>query len=35
MRSAKSDELKEKLSLIYGDIELQQNGNNFLMGKAL
>ena len=35
MRRAKADEVKKKLSLIYGDIELLQSGDSFLMGKAL
>ena len=35
MRRAKADEVKKKLSLIYGDIELLQSGDGFLMGKAL
>ena len=35
MRRAKADEIKKKLSLIYGDIELLQSGDSFLMGKAL
>ena len=35
MRHAKADEVKKKLSLIYGDIELLQSGDSFLMGKAL
>lgn len=35
MRRAGADEVREKLSLIYGDIGLLQNGSSFLMGKAL
>ncbi len=35
MRRAGAEEVREKLSLIYGDIGLLQNGSSFLMGKAL
>ena len=34
MRTAAKDEVKEKLSIIYGDIELLQYGSSYLMGKA-
>ena len=35
MRRAGTEEVRGKLSLIYGDIGLLQNGSSFLMGKAL
>lgn len=35
MGRAAADEVRQKLSLIYGDIELLQNGGSYLMGKAL
>ena len=34
MRTASAEEVKEKLSIIYGDIELLQHGSSYLMGKA-
>ncbi len=34
MRTASREEVKEKLSIIYGDIELLQHGSGYLMGKA-
>lgn len=35
MRRAGAEEVRGKLSLIYGDIGLLQNGSSFLMGKVL
>lgn len=34
MRTASSEEIREKLSLIYGDIKLYSNGAGYLLGRA-
>ena len=34
MRAANRDEVQQKLSLIYGNIDIVENNGSFLMGRA-